>query len=360
MPKTPSIGIDQNEEQTFIDKYWGRVPKFIHRIPERNICEANPDYLKLVRLVNDGLIPRSNISDGLYREIVKFIDDSCNPCTMSEEDYALLNAYNGLTPCPPYSADEDCDVLVCCNTLYSCAKDPCVPVVPPADMCSQIGILEHPVSGFGIILGYTEGVQDDGNRVYDFKYSISGSSFSLVDGSNNPVEYEDNEQGYIRFNIGSLISMTYNFDSTNSIYILTSKVSNQEDDVLEAYADHGSQIKLCIERSICDEKATVDYVTISQKEYEVSTNHVSGKQITGVCVSYFYADNDSAASFAMADENKYMDKDNVTITIGPQVALEMVFSNSEKKYVGSLLTAEQRSALRKYSDANKKVEIYIK
>jgi len=48
MPTTPSLGLDQNEKQKFIDRYWGRVPKFLHRIPEQNICEANPDYIKLL------------------------------------------------------------------------------------------------------------------------------------------------------------------------------------------------------------------------------------------------------------------------------------------------------------------------
>ena len=44
MAKTPSIGIDQNKDERFIDKYIGRIPQFLHSIPQAYICEVNPAF----------------------------------------------------------------------------------------------------------------------------------------------------------------------------------------------------------------------------------------------------------------------------------------------------------------------------
>ncbi len=127
MPKTPSMGLDQNQEGKFIDRYWGRVPKFIHRIPEQNICEANPDYITLIQLFIDGDIDQKNISEELYREVFAFVDKMCNPCLLTGEDQALMRAYNGLDACPDQRCDFNCDEVLCCNELLSCAcPDVCV------------------------------------------------------------------------------------------------------------------------------------------------------------------------------------------------------------------------------------------
>lgn len=118
--KTPSYGIDQNKDDVFMDKYWGRVPKFIHRIPEQNICEANSDYIYLINLVIDGNIDKNNISADLYREILSFIDKMCNPCIMNDEDAALMRAYDGLEACPEQRCELSCDDILCCNEILSC------------------------------------------------------------------------------------------------------------------------------------------------------------------------------------------------------------------------------------------------
>ena len=130
MANTPSTGIDQNGDGKFVDRYWGRVPKFIHRIPERNICDANPDYITLLNLVIDGTIPRDNISEELYRELLDFIDTMCNPCFMNDEDKALLRAFDGLDPCPEPGNWAHCDDIVCCNDIYSCMDDRSCPPTP--------------------------------------------------------------------------------------------------------------------------------------------------------------------------------------------------------------------------------------
>ncbi len=121
--KTPSVGIDQNKEGKFIDRYFGRIPKFIHRIPEQNICEANPDYLTLIGLFIDGNLNQKNVSEELYREVVAFVDKMCNPCIMEGEDMALLNAYEGRDACPEQECEFPCDALICCNELLSCKCD---------------------------------------------------------------------------------------------------------------------------------------------------------------------------------------------------------------------------------------------
>ena len=121
MAKTPSSGIDQNEGGKFIDRYWGRVPKFLHRIPEANICEVNQDYIDLINYILEGG-DRDNISDELYREILEFIDKMCNPCFMNDEDKALMRAYDGLPACPEPSIYMNCDDVICCNDIVSCAE----------------------------------------------------------------------------------------------------------------------------------------------------------------------------------------------------------------------------------------------
>ncbi len=126
MPKTPSIGLDQNQEGKFIDRYWGRVPKFIHRIPEAYICEVNPDYLELINMFIDGIIDKQNLSAELYKEIYSFADLMCSPCHMTQEDQALLRAYeyeysNGEDEvCPEPECYAFCNESVCCGEVFSC------------------------------------------------------------------------------------------------------------------------------------------------------------------------------------------------------------------------------------------------
>jgi len=137
MPFTPSVGLDQNQDGTFIDRYWGRIPKFTHRVPEQNICEANEDYITLIGLFIDGEVSQKNISKELYREVYDFVDKMCNPCIMNEEDQALMRAYDGLDACPDSRCDFDCDEILCCNELLSCECDEAcaIPtVVPPTNV----------------------------------------------------------------------------------------------------------------------------------------------------------------------------------------------------------------------------------
>ena len=134
MPKTPSIGLDQNGSDKFIDRYFGRVPKFIHLIPEQNICEVNEDYIDLLIGFIEGTIHKSNISNELYREVVDFIDRAmCNPCILVGEEIPLNRVFqvrlheaqNGLPKstveaCPNGQNILNCNDVVCCNLILSC------------------------------------------------------------------------------------------------------------------------------------------------------------------------------------------------------------------------------------------------
>ena len=133
--RTPSIGIDQNEENYFIDRYIGRMPKFLHMIPEAGICDVNPDYIRLIMAFINGDIDKNNISDELYKEVSDFIDVYNDPdaeCGMSDEDKALTviiayfnNPANAPWANPPEACKEpdfwlNCDDLICCSKIVSC------------------------------------------------------------------------------------------------------------------------------------------------------------------------------------------------------------------------------------------------
>ncbi len=123
--KTPSIGLDQNQEGRFIDKYWGRVPKFLHWIPQANICDVNPEYINLINGVIDGNIFARNLSIELYNEIICFIDMMPNSCSMNQMDAALYRAYNGNEACPNNLHLLDCNGFVCCGGYVDCKKEGC-------------------------------------------------------------------------------------------------------------------------------------------------------------------------------------------------------------------------------------------
>jgi len=77
MPRTPSIGIDQDINSRYMDKYWGRCPQFLHKIPEAYIYICNPDYLWLLQSrVNDTLVIE-NISVELLRELDEVLALMC-------------------------------------------------------------------------------------------------------------------------------------------------------------------------------------------------------------------------------------------------------------------------------------------
>lgn len=130
MPSTPSIGIDQNQDDTFVDKYWGRVPMFLKWIPESYICEPNPEYLYIMELFIAGELNKDNFSDELYRELVNMVDLLCNPCKLTGKEKAIIRAFEGLPACTVPTSFLLCDDTICCNEMLSCEPPLDCPVTP--------------------------------------------------------------------------------------------------------------------------------------------------------------------------------------------------------------------------------------
>ncbi len=91
--KTPSIGIDQNQSDRFMDKYWGRVPQMIHSVPEANIWLCNPEYIWLIENYISGDLVEKNVSIELYAEIEDLVNASGGSRPLTEEETKLLECY---------------------------------------------------------------------------------------------------------------------------------------------------------------------------------------------------------------------------------------------------------------------------
>jgi len=122
MARTPSMGIDQNLDGKFIDKYWGIVPQFIIYQPENYRCEVNPDYLFLLQAYINGEIDPDNISQDLRFEIENIVINADCPCLLSGKERAILIALSGGEPCAAPSSRIACNPgdKICCNATLLC------------------------------------------------------------------------------------------------------------------------------------------------------------------------------------------------------------------------------------------------
>ena len=118
--KTPSKGIDQNQDGKFVDKYWGRVPRFLKLVPESFICEPNPEFLELMQMYLDGTIEKDNIEPATYYEIENIMLNIGCPCLLDGIDRAIMNAFLGNEPCPEPSHKLICGETICCNSWVKC------------------------------------------------------------------------------------------------------------------------------------------------------------------------------------------------------------------------------------------------
>jgi len=97
--KTPSYKLDQQENlNKFQDKYIGRVPVFLHAIPEANIYECNPEYLVLIWQIAEGTVPSQNMSIELYNQCVDDLDMISEPGENTAAETALINCFNAKYP----------------------------------------------------------------------------------------------------------------------------------------------------------------------------------------------------------------------------------------------------------------------
>ncbi|RLA65928.1 MAG: hypothetical protein DRQ78_04925 [Epsilonproteobacteria bacterium] len=109
--RTPSFGIDQNKDKKFVDKYWGRCPKYLHRIQETinldpYIVECNPEFVLLVNGFIDGTIVEKNLSPELYAEVKQTVDLMIFYGLLPMPEHDPLFACMGMIPssnsCPSY------------------------------------------------------------------------------------------------------------------------------------------------------------------------------------------------------------------------------------------------------------------
>lgn len=136
--KTPSMGIDQNENGKFIDRYWGNVPDFLVYLPAVYNCEINQDYITLIEGIIDGSIPRENVDTELYYEIMHIINNMDCPCILTGRERQVIEALLGNETCPKPSNRLNCDDAICCNTMVSCLEDECKDTPePPISVCDQ-------------------------------------------------------------------------------------------------------------------------------------------------------------------------------------------------------------------------------
>jgi len=123
---TPSVGIDQNGKNTFIDRYWGRVPMYTHIVPETlnttsPIVECNEDYMQLFFGYLDGSLNLDNISMELQAELKDVVNklpsygriplpllDPFFMCAIGPKDPSMQCALVADKDCHPIVTKEGC------------------------------------------------------------------------------------------------------------------------------------------------------------------------------------------------------------------------------------------------------------
>jgi len=125
--KTPAKGIDQNYKDKFIDKYFGRMPMMLHMIEEAHICEVNPEYVELLRLFEEGVLCKDNLSVELFREFSFILNHECYECLLNRAERAIVRALRGEVPCPKLIPYLLCgpDDYMCCDDIFYCDEHYC-------------------------------------------------------------------------------------------------------------------------------------------------------------------------------------------------------------------------------------------
>ena len=123
--KIPSVLNDQwNDENKPQDKFWGRVPMYLHIIPEtihteNEIFTCNPEYMYLVNQFMLGTIDERNLSQELYYEIKYVVDNMPNYGTVPNPEldplYSCLQIECGVDVIIDkdcyFVADKDCYLI---------------------------------------------------------------------------------------------------------------------------------------------------------------------------------------------------------------------------------------------------------
>lgn len=122
--KIPSVLNDQwNDENKPQDKFWGRVPMYLHIIPETiytdsEVFTCNPEYVYLVNQFMLGTIDEKNLSQELYYEIRDVVEkmpkygEEKNP--ILDPLFSCMELEAGISAV----ADVDCYLIVDRNCNY--------------------------------------------------------------------------------------------------------------------------------------------------------------------------------------------------------------------------------------------------
>jgi hypothetical protein len=143
MAKTPSVGLDQNAENRFIDKYWGRVPMYLHRIQETindnngtgYIVDVNPEYIYIMEGWIDGTINVDNLSMELQNDIIISVDliPFYGIIPMPDHDAmfeVLLGPPTSGSSCPIYISRNEANTG--CEVYYTSEREPFLVTGQPA------------------------------------------------------------------------------------------------------------------------------------------------------------------------------------------------------------------------------------
>ena len=131
--KIPSVLNDQWDDKNKLqDKFWGRVPKYLHIIPETiytndPIYMCNPEYIYLVEQYMLGKINESNLSQELYYDIEETVNRIPNYGRFPQPGYDPLFQCMGYIP-----SATPCAIMVDSNCKYIVTSDGCY-LSPPAE-----------------------------------------------------------------------------------------------------------------------------------------------------------------------------------------------------------------------------------
>jgi len=120
--KTPSWGLDQNEEKRFIDRYWGRIPLFLIFQPYNNKCVVNEDFLHLFNLFLSGKLQKQNVSIDLWRQMTSMKKGMVCMCTLTHEERTFIKVFLKQEPCDAKNIPWmlKCNEKKCCNDIVAC------------------------------------------------------------------------------------------------------------------------------------------------------------------------------------------------------------------------------------------------
>jgi len=153
MPKTPSIGLDQNQEDKFIDRYWGRTPMYTHIVKEtlntnNPIVECNKDYVVLFQGYLDGTLNLNNISQEMQAEL-KYVVNKIP--SYGKVPLPLLDPFF-LCAIGPKDPNDQCAIVADSSCQPIVTSEGCYIAVPPFNPWQYIYYTDADPLSYGIYI----------------------------------------------------------------------------------------------------------------------------------------------------------------------------------------------------------------